>query len=122
MAVDPEEPIEINLVPLGLEIEGLTAAHASAARCLAELLQHFYLVRKELLRHRVVREDLKPECLQSVAREYAHGLAEGLVDGRLPAAEDIVVHRGEVVMDEGVGVDALDGCCGSLKDSLVGPE
>ena len=49
----------------------------------------------------MVRKNFKPEGLQRVAREYAHGLAEGLVDGGLTAAEDVIVHRGEIIVDEG---------------------
>ena len=122
MAVDLEEPLEINLMPLGLEVQGLPAAHAAVAGGLAELLEHSDFVRKELLRHRMAREDLKAKGLQGVAREYAQSLAEGLVDGGLPAAEDIVVHRGEVIVDKGVGVDALDGGRRPLENLLVSPE
>ena len=44
------------------------------------------------------------------------------MDSGLPAAEDIVVHGGEIVMDKGVGVDALDGGRGALKDCLIGAQ
>ena len=122
MAVDLEESLQIYLMPLGLEVQGLPAAHAAVAGGLAELLEHSDFVRKELLRHRMAREDLKAKVLEGIAREYAQSLAEGLVDSGLPAAEDIVVHGGEIVMDKGVGVDALDGGSGALKDCLIGAQ
>ena len=49
---------------------------------------------------------------ESIASKHSHGLAENAVVGGATAAEIIVVHAGKVVMDKGVGVDALDGTGG----------
>ena len=46
---------------------------------------------------------------EGVTGEDGDGFAEDFVRGGLAAAEIVVVHAGEIVMDEGVGVDALDG-------------
>ena len=46
---------------------------------------------------------------EPVARQDRHVLAEGHVTGGLPAAELVVVHRRQVVVDQRVGVDHLDG-------------
>ena len=45
---------------------------------------------------------------QPVAGEDRHVLAEGHVAGGLAAAQLVVVHRGQVVVDQRVGVDHLD--------------
>ncbi len=46
---------------------------------------------------------------QRVAREHRDALAEDHVVRRLAATEIVVVHRRQVVVDERIGVDALDG-------------
>ena len=54
---------------------------------------------------------------------WRDGFAEDDVAGGLAAAEVVVVEGGEVVVDEGVGVDHLDGCaeigCSSSGGSLA---
>ena len=54
-------------------------------------------------------DGVKGEGLEGVAGEDGDGFAEDLVAGGLAAAEVVVVERGEVVVDEGVGVEHLDG-------------
>ena len=51
-----------------------------------------------------------PECLrvQPVPREDRDILAEGHMAGGLATAQPVVVHRGEVVVDQRVGMDQLD--------------
>ena len=56
-----------------------------------------------------LRGDLKRLRQQRVAREHGDAFAENFVVGRLAAAEIVVVHRGQIVVDERIGVDALDG-------------
>ena len=57
-----------------------------------------------------LRDGLEGEGLEGVAGEDGDGFAEDYVAGGLAAAEVVVVEGGEVVVDEGVGVDHLDGC------------
>ena len=56
-----------------------------------------------------LRGDLKRLRQQRVARQHGNAFAENFVVGRLAAAEIVVVHRRQIVVDERVGVDALDG-------------
>ena len=56
-----------------------------------------------------LRGDFKRLRQQRVARQHGDAFAEDLVVGRLAAAEIVVVHRRQIVVDERVGVDALDG-------------
>ena len=54
-----------------------------------------------------LRDGLEGERLQSVAREDGDGFAERDVAGGMAAAQVIVVERGQVVVDERVGVEHL---------------
>ena len=56
-----------------------------------------------------LRGDFKRLRQQRVAREHGDAFAEDLVVGRLATAEIVVVHRGQIIVDERVGVDALHG-------------
>ena len=56
-----------------------------------------------------LRGDFKRLRQQRVAREHGDAVAENLVVGWLAAAEIVVVHRRQIVVDERIGVDALDG-------------
>ena len=57
-----------------------------------------------------VGDDLVGEGLEGVAGEDGDGFSEDDVAGGLAAAEVVVVEGGEVVVDEGIGVEHLDGC------------
>ena len=48
-------------------------------------------------------------CQQRVAAEDRHALAVHDVQGGQPAAEHVVVHRGQVIVHERVGVNQLEG-------------
>ena len=55
------------------------------------------------------REDLEGQGLEGVAGEDGGGLVEGPVDGGPPPPEVVIVHAGQVVVDQAVGVDAFQG-------------
>ena len=57
-----------------------------------------------------LRDGLEGEGLEGVAGEDGGGFAEDDVAGGLAAAEVVVVESGKVVVDEGVGVEHLEGC------------
>ena len=56
----------------------------------------------------VACEDFKGEGLQSIARQKRRILSERLVVGGLAAAQVVVVHAGQVVVNQRVGVNHLD--------------
>ena len=60
-------------------------------------------------------QDLERERLHRVAGEHRLGDAEAHVHGRLAAAQDVVVHARQVVVDERVGVDQLDRAGGAQR-------
>ncbi len=51
---------------------------------------------------------------EGVAGEEGGGFIVGAVGGGATATEVVVIHAGEVVMDEGVGVEALEGGGGGV--------
>ena len=65
----------------------------------------------------------KASVKQSVAGQDGDAFAEDLVIGRLAAAQIVVIHGRQIVVDEGIGVDALDGASqrqGSVQRAAAG--
>ena len=62
-----------------------------------------------LLRAQSRRVGDEPERLrqEGVPRQNGHGLAVDLMTGGPPPPEVVVVHAGQIVVNEGIGVDAL---------------
>jgi hypothetical protein len=60
--------------------------------------------------------------LEGVAGEEGDGFAVDLVAGGDAAAQIVVIHAGEVVVDEGVGVEALDGGGGEEGGGAGAPQ
>jgi hypothetical protein len=54
-------------------------------------------------------ENLKCHSEQSVSCQHRNAFAEDLVRGRAAAAEVIVIHAGQIVVDQRVSVNAFDG-------------
>ncbi len=52
---------------------------------------------------------LKGGCLQSVSRENGCRFVKGTMQRGLPSPEIIVIHCRQIVMDEGIGVEQLNG-------------
>ena len=50
----------------------------------------------------------KGQRLQGVAREYRFGFAKRFVTRRFAASQVIVVHGRQIIVDQGIGVHALD--------------
>jgi hypothetical protein len=59
-----------------------------------------------------IRQDLEGEGLEGIARQDGRCFVEGPVDGRPATAEIIVVHGRQVVVDQGIAVQQLDGAPG----------
>ena len=60
-------------------------------------------------------EDFEGDGEQCVASEDGDPFAEDLVVCWATTAQIVIVHAGEIVVDEGVGVDALDGGSGGQR-------
>ena len=92
---------------LGQHVEHLPAAHAArpggARQAAHQLGAHRRVAVRVLL-----GQHGEGVGLQRVAGEDRGRLVEGVVDGGLAAAEVVVVHRRQVVVDQGIGVHHLD--------------
>ena len=55
---------------------------------------------------------------KAIAREYGDRFTEDAVIGGPAAAKIIIVHAGEIVMNQGVGVNALDGASRGERKGL----
>lgn len=57
-------------------------------------------------------EDFKSDGEEGVACQHGDAFPKYFVVGGTTAPEVVIVHAGEVIMDQRVGMDALDGCGG----------
>ena len=89
----------------GGDIEHLAAGHAAEPGCLS---QSAGKLNPDVGRDGEVGEDLKGERQEGIAGKDRGRLVEGLVNGRPSAAEVVVVHRRQVVMDEAVAMEAFE--------------
>ena len=67
-------------------------------------------------------QSLKGEGLERVAGQDRGRLVEGAMTGRAPAPQIVVVHRREVVVDQGVGMDEFDGTGGAVEQRGIHAE
>ena len=65
--------------------------------------------------------DFKGLGQQGIARQHRDALAEDLMVGQFAAPVIVIVHRGKVVVDQRVGVDALDGTGQGIRVGFVAP-
>ena len=55
-----------------------------------------------------IGQDFKGQIVQAIAGQHGGGFIEGLVHGGLPAAQVIIVHARQIVVDQAVDMDAFD--------------
>ena len=55
---------------------------------------------------------------KAIAREYCDRFTEDAVIGGAAAAKIVIVHAGEIVVNQGVGVDAFDSASGRNCEGL----
>ncbi len=103
------------------EIDRLPARHAAAAARGREDLHHFDLNRG-IIGETVLGEQLKRERLQTVAHEKRGRLVEFDMASRLAAAKHVVVHAGQVVVHERIGVNAFYGAGRDFEPRRVGAD
>ena len=102
------------LVRRGLQIEYLAADHSSRTRSFRDDADHPECSPAELrrirrrVRLRVAREQCERFGQQPIPGENGHRFAMNDVRRRTSAPHGVVVHRGEVVVDQGVRVDQFD--------------
>ncbi len=98
----------------GLEVDGLAACHAGKPDGVGEHGQHAHPNR---IRKRVgLRgEHCEGQRLQRVAGQDRRAFIERTVTGRPSASQVVIVHRGQVVVDQAVGMDQFHGRRGRVE-------
>ena len=91
-----------------LEVDRLAARHAARAASPRQELQHRELVLR-ILGEGVLGEELEGEALQRISGEERRRLVELDVARGLAPAQRIVVHARQIVVDQRVRMDHLDG-------------
>ena len=74
----------------------------------ARQLEHQLGADERVLVGRRIGEDLERQGVEAVAGEHRGRLAERLVHGRLAAAQVVIVHARQIVVDQRIDVDRLD--------------
>ncbi len=106
---------------LGAEIERLAQHHALPARSLGEKGDQLDADRGFAVRG-LAAQDFEGEGEQRIADKDRRRLAVGDVDRGAPAAGVVVVHGRQVVMDQGVAVDAFERAGGIQSVCLLHPK
>ena len=101
------EVLDGKLFPFGVNVVSLPAYHAHRAGGFGE--DGNQLAAKRRGDFFPGRQDFKGRRQKAVACHGGHAGAVDFVIRQLASAIVVVIHGREVVMDEGVGMDALDG-------------
>ncbi len=99
----------------------MSADHADRARCVGDRLDHLKLSRDEI---RVGRPWLTGEHVerfgeQPIAGKDRHPLTGDDVQRRTSSPHRVIVHGGEIVVDQRIGMNQFDGACGRHRERAV---
>ncbi len=103
----------------GGKIQRLAAGHALGTAGLSERAQHGYDRGRINCAAVVICEQLERQRLQGIAGEYGHRFAENDMASRLAAAQRVVIHRWQVVVNQRVRVDQLHGACCRIELATI---
>ena len=107
------------IATLCFEIERLPARHAAKARCARQ-------ARDKVKAHRRIRmdfwsaHDIEGQGQKRVACQNRHCVIIDFVNGGASAPQIIIVHCGQIVMDEGIAVDELKRRAGEKRGLRIG--
>jgi hypothetical protein len=90
--------------PVRNEVQHLTAHHPGGAAAAGQFHAH----NRSRGRGVTFAQGFKGQCLQRIPGQDRQGFAELHMARGQPAAEVVVVHRREVVVDQRIGMDHLD--------------
>ena len=74
----------------------------------ARQLHHQFGAHERVFMGRLVGQHLKGQGMKAIAGQHRRAFAISAVHGRLAAAQIIVVHAGQIVVDQRINVDAFD--------------
>jgi len=97
------------------QIQGLPACHAGGTAGMRKQLNHAHAHLGRCRNRGVGGENLESQHLQSVADQNSGGLIEGFVAGGPPAAQIIIVHRGQIVVHQRVGMNQFHRGSGAIQ-------
>ena len=105
-----------------LQVDGLAADHARRAGRVADDAHDAQLAAddRRIVGRRLARQQREGLGLQAVAGENRNAVAVDHVQRRPSAPQRVVVHGGEIVVNQRVGVDQLDGARGRQRRSNAG--
>ena len=101
------------------KIKHLACAHSVASRALCKLRSGFYDVFRRNLPAVGRKGRFKSKGLKSVSRKQSGILCKGHMAGGLSPSHIIVVHTGQIVVDQGIGMDHFDGTGKGQGDFFV---
>ena len=119
--LQPGDRADVELLPLGDQVEHLPSGHALRARG-ARHFQHQIGPDERILMGCGVGDDLERQVVKAIAGQHRGRFVEGAVDGRLAAAQIVIVHARQVVVDQRIDVDRLDRRTGADDPLLVQSE
>ena len=103
----------------GIHVQLLATAHAGCAGCGNQFLQgHQFRSIRPIGTH----QRFESQSLQGVPGQNGGGFIEGDVYGRLATAQCIVVHGRQIVVNQRIGVDHLDGGGGRIESRHIQAE
>ena len=98
-------------------VQGLPQNHALRARCTCQF-------HRQRGAHRCIITGLRRKCqfkaqgLQCIARQHGRRIIPFFVNRWPPATHIVIIHAGQVIMNQGIGMDRLNPRCG--PDGLHG--
>ena len=105
--LEPSDGGQVEARFLGLEVHHLPARHSRRAGAMGKAADQLDADEGIWVR-RFVGKNLEGERMQAIAGKDRGRLVEFAVDGGLAAADIVVVHRGQIVMDQRIDMDAFE--------------
>jgi hypothetical protein len=106
--------VEIDALAMRKQIQHLAARHSGRSGGLGKLNHQLGADFGAGVGTRVAQY-LEPERQQGIAGEHCRGFVEGAMHGRLAAAEIVIVHARQIVVDERMDVHAFHRDCRSQR-------
>lgn len=104
-----DDVLLLRLLPLGGQIERLTADHAArtGGTGKGQHQRHLLAVGERCLGR---GDDVEGNGLKRIAGQNGSCLVIGDVHGRLAASHVVVIHGGQIIVDEGIAMQTFEGC------------
>ncbi|AEW72383.1 hypothetical protein EcWSU1_00943 [Enterobacter ludwigii] len=115
MAMNTLQLFQINLTSFRFQIQCLTATHTGDAAGHCQFRDHRQTVTVGHFGHRRIAQNRERQGLQGIPRQNGIRFAKLDVAGWLATTQIVVVHGRQIIMDQRVGMDALNGGCRGIQ-------